>query len=93
MMLPVADRLSPRAAAAYVGVAERTYRRWLREGILVGGQRIRPQCESVGGRIYTCQAWLDDFNTSVLAAKTKTPARIDQDRAAQANAVCASSGW
>jgi hypothetical protein len=88
-----ADRLPIPAAAAYLGVVEGTFRRWLRVGILGGGERTRPQVVMIGGRIYTTEAWLDDFVAAVAAAKTRTPIRVDVDRARRANAVAAASGW
>jgi hypothetical protein len=88
-----ADRRPIRKAAAHLGVAEGTFRRWLRDGIKAGGERIRPECAVIGGRIYTTIEWLDNFNAALLAAKTKTPARVNEERAHRANAALAATGW
>jgi hypothetical protein len=88
-----AERLSISSGASYLGVVDGTFRRWLREGVLANRERIRPQSVVIGGRIFTTEAWLDAFVASVTAAKTKTPVRVDEDRARRADNALAASGW
>jgi hypothetical protein len=93
MIPPHSERRTIPEAAAHLAVSTGTVRRWFRDGILAGGERIRPQFIALGGRIYTTTRWLEDFAAAVAAAKTRTPARLDGSRACRVDAVLAAAGW
>jgi hypothetical protein len=80
-------------AAECCGVSEGSFRRWLRDGVLSGGQRVKPRHVFVGGRIRTTQAWLDDFIHAVTEGRSGRSAAVNDQVARRADAVLAATGW
>jgi len=87
------DRIDLAQAAQECGVSVGTFRRWLSEGVLCGDRRIKPRHIFVGGRIRTTKRWVDDFVRAVTEGRGAHISTTDDNRARQANAVCAATGW
>ena len=55
------DRLTPEQAATITGKAVKSVRRWMREGVTVGGRRVRLASVKVGASRLTARSWLAAF--------------------------------